>query len=200
MQKIIFSACALIMLSSPAMNNTQTMVQRLHRHVTFLQKINSVVKKPVIVPVITVEAVPPCCKHELMRWCLQKIHDEQCIDVAFDVWRAFTSHSTDVCAEDCVFVHDFSALLYVVYMNIMSVKPRANLYDFMVLYTHVSELPIEELLDILDVLYDRIGLIFAAYASTSFSYTTAIKEYWWVPVAVIIAVGVKVLRWYSRRL
>jgi hypothetical protein len=203
MKKILFSVLlygsALYALQEPPTalqekNVTSDVVKKLVRHVTFLKRINTTFKKPVI----KVEAMPAQCKHELMRWCIKKIHDEQCMDVIFDVWDAFTTHCTDACADDALFVHDFAALLYVVYMNITTLAVRTNFQDFMTLYTQVSGLPIEDLLTLLDIFYERLGIIFQAYSTTA-SYGSLIKEYWWVPVAILTAGCTQLVRWYLKR-
>jgi len=174
--------------------STTSLVQRLVHHVVFLQKINTTLKKPII----KVDVVPSICKHELTRWCIQKIHDEQNIDALFDAWKAFSAHSVDTCTEDCLFVQDFAALIYVIYMNIIALTTRTNFQDFMTIYTQVSELPIEELLNLLDLFYQRLGIILHAYTAAT-SQGSIIQEYWWVPVAALAAVGTKLLHWYIQR-
>lgn len=170
-------------------------VRRLYRHVTFLQAVNAGSKKPVI----KVDVMPIQCKHELMQWCIKKMHDEECIDALFDVWRTFTHHSTDSCLEDELFVRDFAALVYVIYMNIITIAVRGSFHDFMVLYNQVLVLPLPDLLDLLDIFYERLGVIFHAYAHSTLSYTDLIKQYWWAPLAIGAAIVTSVLKWYMRR-
>lgn len=174
---------------------TTYIVERLAHHVKFLQKINTTFKQPTI----KVDPLQPLCKHELTRWCIQKIREEQRLDVVFDVWGAFTAHTADTCTDDCIFVHDFAALIYVIYMNIVTLAARVQFQDFLTLYAQVSELPIEELLNLLDIFYERLGIIFQAYSETA-SYTHFAKEYWWIPGAVLAAVATKIVHWYLNRI
>lgn len=168
-------------------------VERLARHVLFLQKINTTLKNPTI----QVNSIPDICKHALMQWCIQKIHDERCINVVFDVWKTFSTHSTNTCLNDCLFVHNFAALIYVIYMNMITLATRTPLQDFIILYEQVSELPIEELLNLLDILYERMEIIFQVYSATPLTpLSIAAKKYWWVPIAILAALSVKFMHWH----
>lgn len=190
-----FLCYSLLMGSNTGNMRLSDYVERLCRHVTFLKAVN----KGSTRPVIKFDGMPTQCRHELMKWCIKKIHDEERIDPLFDVWQAFTQHSRDTCLEDEVFVRDFAALIYVIYMNIITVAVRGSFQEFMILYNQVLVLPLPDLLDLLDIFYERLGVIFHAYSSSTFSYTDLIKEYWWAPLAVGAAVATGALQWYLRR-
>lgn len=193
--KKIFLFLAIAMVHAPIRSldaiQTSLAIERLSQHVRFLKKINTTLKRPLI----KVESTLPLDKHELVYWCIKKMHDERCIDVIFDVWSAFVVHSTDVCTDDCLFVHNFAALVYVIYMNIITITARTSFHDFSALYIQIAELPIEELLDLLDIFYQRLGIILQAYSAAT-SYTMLLQDYWWVPAAILAASCTKILHWY----
>lgn len=168
-------------------------VARLARHVDFFRGIAPKIKTPV-------GAVQqgPQCRHELMRWCVKKIHEEQSIQALFDVWYTFKYHMADNCSDDEVFVHDFAALIYVLYMTTVMVAVRATFQDFMILYNQVLLLPLPDLLDLIDIFFERIGVIFNAYNASHLSYVDLVREYWWAPIAIGAALATGIMQWYLR--
>lgn len=138
------------------------------------------------------------CKHPLILRCLSNMDvDSSSITCLFQTWNIFTKEGT--ISEPELFFREFSILIFSIYKiffttadasdtSFSSVRRRISVVQVITLYDRITEIPIDDLLDVLDRCYEQFMDIMQE-ADISFdekrSVIDWIQHFWWVPPVVI---------------
>lgn len=128
-------------------------------------------------------------EHDLIRLCIKKVTNKHALDPVFETWRLFLNAYRDIDAPR--FLREFSVLIFCVYKNLIVslIKPdhKVTSTDIFELSSKIMSLPIDQVLDALDMCYRQFMFIMQDYGMTTASSPAEwIKQYWWViPVSVV---------------
>jgi len=128
-------------------------------------------------------------QHELNRLCIKKMMQVNRIDPVFETWRLFVTMYRDI--DISLFIHEFSVIIFCVYKNLVFslLKPdhKVTSNDIFELSVKIMSLPIDQVLDALDLCYRQFILIMQDYGMTApISWKEWVRQYWWVlPVSVV---------------
>lgn len=133
--------------------------------------------------------------------CVAVMQQEERMDAFFVMWDQFSQKTggQNFAPEDELFLKDCGTLVLLFYNNMLqtcSNKPsRISVDDIIQMYDAIAKLPIDELLDLLDAVLDRLlevlnNATLPANQDTMFEW---LQSNWWIPPVVIGALVVQVL-------
>lgn len=138
-------------------------------------------------------------KHEVVKACIAQIRKEKSLAPFFAMWNSFkNSYQKDAYAtisQD--FLKECSDLIFMFYSNMMNqliddhavdaiTVHRVTAAEIIQIYLTISELPINEFLDLLDKVLEKIMTILEDYhpeeGQSLFSW---LQKNWWIPPVII---------------
>jgi hypothetical protein len=129
-------------------------------------------------------------KHERIKKCFLKLQKYHSLVPLFKIWKSFSTYDL---IDDCLFVEDFIRLIIIVHVHIIQsehlrAKKQNNTtttasFDALELYQKIVQLPIPELLAMLDEMSEQYSLLLQQYefSNTTMTWSAWIKKYWWTP-------------------
>lgn len=136
----------------------------------------------------------------LLQWCRQRMFAVKKYHALFETWDLFKSHPSCDPFSDIFFVRAYALLLFGMYHQLQSVyieEKAVTAEKLCDLYVRVSQLPLEQLLTTLDAcFYYYNHLLPIEFAEGDLDFPNWLKEYWWVPCTVSVAIGLMI---YGRR-
>lgn len=130
--------------------------------------------------------------------CIKKMEEEKTLRPLLQLHKEFTSYKL---IQNELFVREFTTLTFIVARNIfinnIQMMPTAQQKRAKSQVTHIYEnldnLPIEEILDAIDLLNDELPEILEQYEFNSdMTWKEWLKKYWWVPPTVLLTVGMRI--------
>ena len=142
-----------------------------------------------------------CFRHNLVKWIAKKIIEENSLMPLVAAWDTFLrcenfqGERGDV--YDKVFIVDFSRMIFLIYQAQLRNATRVSMHDIMQLYFQISQLPVAQLLDLLDECLSQFKIIMSPFTilPNEYLYDWFI-QYWWIPPVILASVGISVIRWY----
>lgn len=133
--------------------------------------------------------------HELIQWCASIVEQEQSCKCINEIVEIFLNHRDTNVINDWLFLHDYAILIFLTYKQITCAN-KITLYDVAYLYNQVSQIPLIEILSLIDQSYEQLKVILSNYPlhDTIFIW---LKSYWWVPPITFASLFASFLQWYS---
>jgi len=195
------SICCIFSISIMANNKDEIYINhridRLNKHVSFLAKFHAKNKEQI--KILTKEIKKALWRlditkydHELIRLCVKKVLYTRAINPIFEAWRLFLETYRSI--DSTLFLREFSILIFCLYKNFIfsldrqgHVNPKVSSVEIFELSGRIMSLPIDQILDALDVCYHQFIFIMQDYGMTTIASPTEwIKENWWViPVSFV---------------
>jgi len=168
-------------------------ISRLNKHVVFLYDFYT--KNNEKLESINTESKGSLCsfefteyKHELIRLGVKMANAECSFDPVFKIWKIFINDFKDI--EASLFLKEYATVVFFVYKNLITsfINPESKVAstEIFELSGKIMSLPIDQLLDALDVCCRQFMFIMQDYGMISgVNPKEWLKEYWWViPVSV----------------
>lgn len=195
-----FYAFILFLLVVPVYSLTDpvsdTIVKRVEQHITFLRKLD---KRYAQVTSDMIEFSKSDMlndtvihfDHDLITWAIKKIKRDQNLKPLFDIWSDFKVYR-DNSPEDQNFLKECTLLIFIFYNNIFiaydEANDRAKVQDVVELFQKINNLPIGELLDILDTISEQLVEMLEKYEpEANQSLFSWLRSNWWVPPTIVAA-------------
>lgn len=177
-------------------------IHRLEQAIQFLYK--SVQKKDfLIMKDMLISFGESHSNHQIIMLYIKKIENEGSIQPFFDLWELIKRYEY---IQDEQLIKDFSSLLFTFYADLFiyyaeyarrASKPefQSTVQQIIELYQQVEKLPIDQILDAIDILTQELPpLIELCTAKSTGSWREWVKKYWWVPPVIIVTVVYKILK------
>jgi hypothetical protein len=142
-------------------------------------------------------------QHDDVRACVAVIQQEERLDAFFTMWQSFTQRTSGTVfdhPDDELFLKECGTLILLFYNNILrsygvDTLHRISVQDIMEMYDAIAKLPLDELLDVLDVVLDKVILILQSEALNKPDQNIFewLHENWWVPPVVLGALVAQLL-------
>lgn len=128
-----------------------------------------------------------------IRSCVQDIEHNKTLIPILQGWEIEREKNEE-------FLKEFGCLLAYTYDNIAYARTRVSVFDLLGLYLQISELPLPQLLDILDQMVMQLEIIMENYPlEERFTWRSWMEKYWWVPTFGSIVCLYSILKWYNNR-
>lgn len=132
-------------------------------------------------------------KHPLCKLCIEKLLEQKKLGVLEQTWRQFLSEPRDENEEN--FLKEFGIILFCLYRHVLThyflqgVKEnKVALSEVLSLSSQIATLPLDRVIDALNLCYDRLMIILGRYApQPGMSLAKWVQMYWWVPPVVVIS-------------
>ncbi len=147
-------------------------------------------------------------KHQRLKECIQEIKKTGTVIPLLKVWKNFVAYDF---IDDQLFVQDFIRLMIIVYAHVLRTSAHKSLpippapaemasfssMEATELYNQISELPITELLAMLDEIADQFAIMSQEYQLTNqhLSWKEWFKSYWWTPPVIIGSIFMTMARY-----
>lgn len=136
--------------------------------------------------------------NERVKLCIKRMEETQCLDQLFRLWLELKQYK--LLGND-TFVREFSILTFITYKNIIThcLTKQPNLHkslgqSILNLYNNLESLPLEEILEAIDMLSEELPPILEQYQINSdMTLGEWFKKYWWIPPLVIVTLSVQIL-------
>lgn len=138
--------------------------------------------------------------HEYINDAVKDMESERNLNSFENLWHAFEHYK---CIEDVLFVREFSKLVFILHKNkIMNsyithskqVITDCTMQQLIDLYNKLDSLPLEELLNAIDVLTNEFPAINEKFEINSdMTWRQWLKKYWWAPPLIFGTFALKSL-------
>jgi len=97
-------------------------------------------------------------------------------------------------------LHQFGQFICVIYCKILFELSRSFLYDIAFFYIQFSTIPLNDLFDIINILYQRISLILTEGGVSDMpTFLCWLKKRWFIPIFATAFIAISFLRWKGRK-
>ncbi len=133
--------------------------------------------------------------HKQINCCIEKIKITQSLRPLQDLTYEFKKYKF---IQDEIFTKEFLILLFVTYKNIIIhnlteqqlLEHKSTLETVAQLYGVIESLPLEEILDAIDMISEELPALLEQYEFNSdITWKKWLKKYWWVPPLVITKIS-----------
>jgi hypothetical protein len=186
-------------------NYTQAVSQRLY-FLNRLQKPVSLILEFYKKPTVCFQTIRACSlifdnkatfSHERINLCIVAMEKECSLEPFVELWHDFKHYKY---LDDDLFIKEFSKAIFILEKNIiingLAFEPiKRNSFDFLLgLYEKIDALPLEEILNAIDLLAHELPLISQKYElETDMTWKQWFKKYWWAPPLILGTIGLKFL-------
>jgi hypothetical protein len=137
--------------------------------------------------------------HEYIKECIKTIETTKALDSLLYLWNDFEHYKL---VEDEQFVHEFLKIIFIIQKNIVfyTAKNKINfsLDYFIMIYENIDSLPLEELLNAIDLLTHELPAISQKFELDSdMTWRQWFRKYWWAPPLVAGTIVLKFLIIYK---
>ncbi len=190
-----FLMCLLVIISSAFSSQTdlELLTKKLARHVYLLKKFDFCAKYS-NTAFYTFDYDGNSFNHELVLWCAKTITREQSLNALQETWKIFLLHKNNNVVDDSIFLQDFAILIFMTYKQVLIVD-KVSFYDVALLYTQISQIPLGELLTLIEQSYEQLVATFSNYPYQG-SIMLWLENYWWVPPVTLASFCASILQWY----
>ncbi len=203
MKAATFSICFLFLPFMGNADDIDNSIKRLDKHIQFLVSFNKNNYQHLKVNAQSKSSLYEFdivdYKHELVRLCLKGINIKASFEPLFKTWSLFNSSFKEV-ETDC-FVKEFGILIFCVYKNLIKTfiksESKVSSAEIIELAGKIRSLPIEQVLDALDLCYRRFIFIMQDYGlSQENNPKEWLKHYWWVIPVSLFSLAISVVKHY----
>ncbi len=130
--------------------------------------------------------------------CIKKMEENKSLEPLLKLYKEFTTYKL---IQDDLFVREFTTLAFIVTRNIFihniqdpptTLQKRAK-NQVTHIYENLDKLPIDEILEAIDLLNDELPEILNQYEFNSdMTWKEWLKKYWWVPPVVGVMMGARI--------
>lgn len=131
--------------------------------------------------------------HPLTRQCMETMISKKSLVCLEETWRFFLSNyrSDSRDEADEVFLKEFGVILFCFYRQIFLNQLPLNkvaITEVLSLSSQIASLPLDRVIEALNVCYDRLKIILGRYApKPGMSLSAWVQMYWWVPPVVLLS-------------
>lgn len=130
--------------------------------------------------------------------CIKKMEEQKTLEPLLSLYKEFTTYKL---IQDDLFVREFTTLAFIVTRNIFihniqdpptTLQKRAK-NQVTHIYENLDKLPLDEILEAIDLLNDELPEILDQYEFNSdMTWKEWLKKYWWVPPVVGVMMGARI--------
>lgn len=100
------------------------------------------------------------------------------------------------------FIHDFVSYVFILLSKQCdgeTAQKRLSHADVIAIHQQVEQLPIEDILNAIDVIVSQVGSVVDHYQKSGLSFSQWIKQYWWAPPLLVSTVILKFIAFYYQK-
>lgn len=173
-------------------NNEQSdIINKVDKHVSFIfdlcksNKLIKIIKSDSNIKILLDEHIK--FNHELVCLCHNKIKQRNKIEPLVETWQEYKEFNA---VDNLMFLKEFCTFILIIYKNfLIKVLPQASknipIAEIISIYQQSLNLPVEKLIDAIELLYEKITKIFESVESKpDLTWQQWIIKNWHVPFAI----------------
>lgn len=136
--------------------------------------------------------------HPHIITCIHVMEQSATLDPLYDLWDDVLQYKY---IQDDLFMHEFAQLILVTYTDLLTYynehqesSHKDALSAALELYQLIDKLPLNEILDIIDIITHDLPPLLEKYEfDTDMSWQAWLRKYWWAPPIIIATIAIHIL-------